>query len=151
MKSNGSVVLLNILHINLKQWQNLQWNSCNSNSCNSKDHLNRINSSVTSEFTSKALQENSFNSNSHNSKNHLNQTHFWVPWTYFLSRNSNFVFGVKFFLPSIFCCSKLECFNSNPIIFECFEIFKFVWIRLLVADVIKMARKRKHHEAWLWK
>ena len=57
----------------------LQLNSCNSNSYNSKDHLNRTNSSVPSEFTSKPLQENSFNSNSHNSKNYLNRTNFWVP------------------------------------------------------------------------
>ena len=52
----------------------MQLNSCNSNSCNSKDHLNRTNSSVPSEFTSKPSQENSFNLNSHNSKNHLNRT-----------------------------------------------------------------------------
>ena len=54
----------------------IQFNSCNSNSYNSKEHLNRTNSSVPSEFTSKPLQENSFNSNSHNSKNHLNWTNF---------------------------------------------------------------------------
>ena len=54
----------------------LQLNSCNSNSCNLKNHLNRTNSLVLSEFTSKPLQENSFNSNSHNSKNHLNRTNF---------------------------------------------------------------------------
>ena len=40
-------------------------------------------------------------------------------------------------------------FNSNAVIFECFEIFKFVWIQLLVADAIKMATKRKHHEVTL--
>ena len=56
--------------------QCIQLNSCNSNSCNSKNHLNRTNSLVLSEFTSKPLQENSFNSNSHNSKNHLNRTNF---------------------------------------------------------------------------
>ena len=38
--------------------------------------------------------------------------------------------------------------------FEChtiriFEIFKFVWIQLLVADAIKVATKRKHHEVTL--
>ena len=71
----------------------LQLNSCNSNSCNSKGQLNRANSSVPPEFTSKPLQENSFNSNSHNSKNHLNRTNVWVSWTYFSSRNSNF--GVR--------------------------------------------------------
>ena len=57
----------------------IQLNSCISNSCNSKNHLNRTNSSVLSEFNSKPLQENSFNSNSHNSKNHLNRTNFWSP------------------------------------------------------------------------
>ena len=40
----------------------IELNPCNSNFCNSKDHLNRTNSSVPSEFTSKPLQENSFNS-----------------------------------------------------------------------------------------
>ena len=82
------------------QWQNrndIQLNSCNSNSCNSKN-LNRTNSSVPSEFAIKLLQENSFNSNSHNSKNHLNRTNFWVSWTYFSSCNSNFGFGVNFFI-----------------------------------------------------
>ena len=49
----------------------------------------------------------------------------------------------------IFYCSKFKCFNSNAIIFKCFEIFKFVCIRLLVADAIKMATKRKHHEVTL--
>ena len=75
----------------------LQLNSCNSNSGNSKNNLNRTNSSVLPEFTSKPskpLQEKSFNSNSHNSKNHLNRTNFWAPWTYFSSCNSNFGFGV---------------------------------------------------------
>ena len=72
----------------------LQLNSCNSNSCNLKNHLNRKNSLVLSEFTSKPLQENSFNSNSHNSKNHLNRTNFSVLWTYFSSCNPNFGFGV---------------------------------------------------------
>ena len=104
----------------------MQLNSCNSYPCNSKHHLKRTNSSVLAEFTSKPLQENSFNSNSHNSKNHLNRTNFWVPWTYFSSCNSNFGFGVQFFHLSIFYCSKFKCFNSNAIIFECFEIFKFV-------------------------
>ena len=89
-------------------------NPYNSNSCNSKN-LNRTNSSVLSEFTSKPLQENSFNSNSHNSKNHLNRTNFCVPWTYFSSCNSNFGFGVQFFHHSIFYCSKFKCFNSNAI------------------------------------
>ena len=65
-------------------FRKIQLNSCNSNSCNSKDHLNRTNSSVLSEFTSKPLQENSFNSNSHNSKNHLNRTNFRVTWTFFI-------------------------------------------------------------------
>ena len=124
-------------------------NSCNSNSCSSKYYLNRTNSSAHSEFTSKPLQENSFNSNSHNSKNRLNRTNFWVPWTYFLSCNSNFAFGVYFFQPLIFCCSKVKCFNSNDIIFECFEIFKFLLIPLLVADATKMATKRKLHEVAL--
>ena len=50
---------------------------------------------------------------------------------------------------SFFYYSKFECFNSNYIIVECFKIFKFVWIRLLVADAIKMATKRKHHEVTL--
>ena len=36
----------------------IQLDPCNLNFCNSKDHLNRTNSSVPSEFTSKALQEN---------------------------------------------------------------------------------------------
>ena len=49
----------------------------------------------------------------------------------------------------MFYFSKFECFNSIAIIFECFEIFKFVWIWLLVADAIKMATKRKHHEMTL--
>ena len=39
--------------------------------------------------------------------------------------------------------------SSNFTIFECFEIFKFVWIRLLVADATKIAAKRKHHEVTL--
>ena len=30
--------------------------------------------------------------------------------------------------------------------FEYFEIFKFVWIQLLVAGATQMATKRKHHE-----
>ena len=86
---------LPLLHSNFLTGVNsLQLNSSNSNSCNSKDHLNRTNSSVHSEFASKILQEKSFNSNSHNSKNHLNRTNFWVPWTYFSSCNSNFGFGV---------------------------------------------------------
>ena len=89
---------------------------------------------------------NSCNLNSCNSKNHLNRTNFWVLWTYFSSCNTNFGFGVKFFHPSIFYCSMFKCFNSNAIILECFETFKFVWIQLLVADAIKMATKGKHHE-----
>ena len=72
----------------------IQLNSCNLNSCNSKNHLNRTNSSVLSEFIRKPLQENSFILNSHNSKNHLNRTNIWVPWTYFSSCNLNFGFGV---------------------------------------------------------
>ena len=121
-------------------------NSCNSNSCNLKDHLNRTNSLVPSKFTSKPLQENSFNSNSHNSKNHAN----------FRSRGRIFHHVIRilvsessFFHPSIFYCGKFGYFNSNAIIFECFEIFKFVSIRLLVADATKMATKRKHHEVTL--
>ena len=55
----------------------------------------------------------------------------------------------SFFYPSISYCSKFKCFNSNAMISKCFEIFKFVWIRLLVADAIKMDRKRKHHEVTL--
>ena len=124
----------------------IKLNSCNSNSWNSKDHLNRTNSLVPSQFISKPLKESSFDSNSLNSKNRLNGINFWVPWTYFSSCNSNYDFGVQLFHPSMFYCSKLESVNSNAIIFECFEIFKFVWIRLLVADAIKMATKRKHHE-----
>ena len=73
---------------------NIQLNSCNSNCYNSKDHLNRTNSLVLSEFTSKPLQENSFHSNSHYSKNHLIRTNVWVPWSYFSSCNSNFGLGV---------------------------------------------------------
>ena len=80
--------------INVKACNELQLDSCNSNSCNSRDHLNRTNFSVPSEFTNKPLQENSFNLNSHNLKNHLNRTNFWVPWTYFSLCNSNFGFGV---------------------------------------------------------
>ena len=122
-------------------------NSCNSNSCNSKDHLNWRNSSANSEFTSKPLQENSFNSNSHNSKNHVNRTNFWFLVFHLVIQ---ILFSESsFFHPSIFYCIKFECFNWNAIIFECFEIFKFVWIRLLVADAIKMATKRKHHEVTL--
>ena len=127
----------------------IQLNPCNSNSCNSEDHLNWTNFSVPSEFTSKALQEKSFNSNSHNSKNHLHRTNFWVLRTYFSTCNSNFGFRVYFFHSSVFYYSKFECFNSDAIIFERFEIFKFVWIRFLVADAIKMATKGKHHEVTL--
>ena len=72
----------------------IQLNPCNSNSCDSKDHLNRTNSSVHLEFTSKLLQENSFNWNSHNSRNHLNRTNFGVPWVYFSSCNSNLGFRI---------------------------------------------------------
>ena len=42
----------------------IQLKPSNSNFCNSENHLNRTNSSVPSEFTSKPLQENSFNLNS---------------------------------------------------------------------------------------
>ena len=58
-------------------------NSCNSDSYNSKNHLNRRNSLVSSEFTRKTLKESSYNSNSNNSKNHLNRTDHLVPWTIF--------------------------------------------------------------------
>ena len=34
-------------------------------------------------------------------------------------------------------------------IFECLEIFKVVWIQLLVAEAIKMAAKEKHYEVAL--
>ena len=95
------------------------------------------------------IQLNSCNSNSCNSKDHLNRKNLWVPWTYSASCNSNFGFGVYFFHTSIFYCSKFECSNSNAIIFKCFEIFKLVWIRLLVADAIKMATKRTYHEVTL--
>ena len=61
----------------------IQPSSCNSNSYNSKNHLNRRNSVVPSEFTSKFFYESSYNSNSHNSKNHLNRTDYLVPWTIF--------------------------------------------------------------------
>ena len=88
VKDNSNSVLLVTLKFVL------QLNSCNSNSYNSKNHLNRKNSSVLSEFNSNPLQENSFNSDAHNSKNHLNQTNVWVPWTYFSSCNLNFGFGV---------------------------------------------------------
>ena len=113
--------------------KNVQLNSCNSNSYNSKDHLNRTNYSVPSEFTSKPLQENSFNSNSHNSKNHLNRTDSWVPWTYFSSCNSNIAFkvGVLF----IFRYSTIV--NLNP------------EISIRMADTNKMAAKRKHNEVTL--
>ena len=127
MLNKESTLFRSILSFSLLLWclYEIQLNSCNSNSCNSKDHLNRTNSLVPLEFTSKLLQESSFNSNSHNSKNHLNRTNCWVPWTYFSSCNSNFGFGVCFFHPSTFCCSKFECFNLNAIIFQCFEIFEF--------------------------
>ena len=127
----------------------IQLNSCNSNSCNLKYHLNQTNSLVSSEFTSKHLHENSFNSNSRNPKNYLNRTFHWVPWTYFSSCNSNFGFEVKFFHPLITYCSKFECFSSDAMIFECLEIFKVVWIQLLVAEAIKMAAKEKHYEVAL--
>ena len=78
---------------------------------------------------SKPLQENS---NAHNSENHLHRTNFWVSFL------------------SSFDIRNFECFNSNAIVFECFEIFNIVWIQLLVADAIKMATERMHHEV-LWK
>ena len=62
---------------------NIQLNPCNSNSYNSKNHQNRRNSLVPSEFASKPLKERPQNLNSHNSKNNLNRTDYLVPWTIF--------------------------------------------------------------------
>ena len=61
----------------------LQLNSCNSSSYISKNHLNRRNCLVPSEFASKPLWESSYNLNSYNSKNHLNPTDYLVLWTIF--------------------------------------------------------------------
>ena len=96
---NKRLTIMHIAHCLVQYWQifssfYIQLNPCNSNSYNSKDHLNRTNSSVPSEFTSKPLQENSFNSNSYNLKDPLNRTNIWFPWTYSSTCNSNFGLGV---------------------------------------------------------
>ena len=59
--------------------RNIESSSCNSNSCNSKNHLDRTNWLVPSEFSIKLLHQDSYNSNSHNSKTHLNRSVWWVP------------------------------------------------------------------------
>ena len=139
---NKRLTIMHIAHCLVQYWQifssfYIQLNPCNSNSYNSKDHLNRTNSSVPSEFTSNPLQENSSNSNSHNSKNHLNQKNFWVPGRIFHHVNRVLVSESSFFIlpysTVVLRMSQFECHN----------------IRLLVADVLRMATKKKHQEVTL--